>query len=94
MNPDKARFAVWAVLRKELHDSLTLCNWMYPLAASPLKSRGYEGDNGIEALLYSAVTGDRKDAAQLDQVAERIFNLHRVLTMRDMAAMDTSSCRV
>ena len=63
MNIDKARFAVWSVLRKELHDSLTLCNWMYPLVASPLKSRGYEGDNGVEAQLYSLVTGDKKDAA-------------------------------
>jgi aldehyde:ferredoxin oxidoreductase len=88
MNADKARFAVWSVLRKELHDSLTLCNWMYPLAASPLRARGYEGDNGIEAKLYSAVTGDRMDAARLDQAAERIFNLHRVLTMRDMATVD------
>jgi aldehyde:ferredoxin oxidoreductase len=88
MNRDKARFAVWSVLRKELHDSLTLCNWMYPLVASPSKARGYEGDNGIEARLYSLVTGDHKDAAQLDEVAERIFNLHRVLTMRDMATVD------
>jgi len=88
MNRDKARFALWSVLRKELHDSLTLCNWMYPMAASPSKARGYEGDNGIEAKLYSAVTGDKKDTAQLDQVAERIFNLHRVLTMRDMATRD------
>ncbi len=88
MNPDKARFAVWSVLRKELHDSLTLCNWMYPMVASPSKARGYEGDNGIEARLYSLVTGDKKDAAQLDQVAERIFTLHRVLTMRDMATVD------
>ncbi len=84
MNRDKARFAVWALLRKELHDSLTLCNWMYPLAASPLKSRNYEGDNSVEAQLYSAVTGDRKSAAELDLVAERIFNLHRALTIRDM----------
>ena len=88
VNLDKARFAAWSVLRKELHDSLTLCNWMYPLAASPLKSRGYEGDNSVEARLYSAVTGDRKDAAQLDLVAERIFAMHRALTMRDMANMD------
>jgi aldehyde:ferredoxin oxidoreductase len=88
MNIDKARFAVWSVLRKELHDSLTLCNWMYPLVASPLRARAYEGDNGVEARLYSAVTGDKKDAAQLDMVAERIFSLHRVLTMRDMATID------
>jgi aldehyde:ferredoxin oxidoreductase len=88
MNIDKARFAIWSVLRKELHDSLTLCNWMYPMVASPIKARRYEGDNGIEARLYSLVTGDKKDAAELDQVAERIFNLHRVLTMRDMATTD------
>jgi len=88
MNRDKAKFALWALLRKELHDSLTLCNWMYPLAASPLKARGYEGDNGAEALLYSAVTGDRKDAAALDLAAERIFNLHRALTIRDMGTAD------
>jgi len=91
MNKPKARFALWALLRKELHDSLTLCNWMYPLAASPHKSRNYEGDNGAEALLYSAVTGDRKDAAQLDLVAERIFALHRALTVRDMGTMDMRS---
>jgi aldehyde:ferredoxin oxidoreductase len=88
MNPEKAKFAVWALLRKELHDSLTLCNWMYPLAASPLKERRYEGDNGIEAQLYASVTGDRKSAAELDLVAERIFNLHRALTIRDMGTSE------
>jgi aldehyde:ferredoxin oxidoreductase len=88
MNVSKARFAVWSVLRKELHDSLTLCNWMYPMVASPHKSRRYEGDNGIEARLYSLVTGDAMDAAGLDKVAERIFAMHRVLTMRDMATAD------
>jgi aldehyde:ferredoxin oxidoreductase len=88
MNPEKARFAVWSLLRKELHDSLTLCNWMYPIVASPLKSRDYEGDNSIEAQLYSLVTGDRKDAGELDEVAERIFNLHRALTVRDMGTSD------
>ncbi|RPJ81926.1 MAG: aldehyde ferredoxin oxidoreductase, partial [Acidobacteria bacterium] len=88
MTPDKAKFAVWSLLRKELHDSLTLCNWMYPLVASPLKSRNYEGDNGAEAALYSLVTGDEKDTAALDLVAERIFALHRALTIRDMATVD------
>jgi aldehyde:ferredoxin oxidoreductase len=88
MNPGKAKFAVWALLRKELHDSLTLCNWMYPLTASPLKARNYEGDDAAEAQLYSAVTGDKKSAAELDQVAERIFNLHRALTIRDMGTAE------
>jgi aldehyde:ferredoxin oxidoreductase len=61
---------------------------MYPLVASPHKSRAYEGDNGAEARLYTAVTGDHKDTEELDRVAERIFNLHRVLTMRDMGTLD------
>lgn len=88
MTPAKARFALWAVLRKELHDSLTLCNWVWPLVASPLKSRGYEGDLSLEAQFYSAVTGDRKDERDLDLVAERIFTLHRALTIRDMKTVD------
>jgi len=91
MNEAKARFAVWSLLRDELHDSLTLCNWMYPLASSPLKSRNYEGDNAIESKLYSLVTGDKKDVAELDLVAERIFNLHRALTVRDMNTSDMRS---
>ena len=91
MNKEKARFALWALLRKELHDSLTLCNWMYPMSASPLKTRGYRGDDGAEALLYSAVTGDSMDAGRLDQVAERIFTMHRALTMRDMGTADMRS---
>jgi aldehyde:ferredoxin oxidoreductase len=81
--PAMAKFAIWGLLRKELHDSLTLCNWMWPFIASPLKSRNYVGDNTLEAQLYSMVTGDQKSMEELDLVAERIFNLHRALTIRD-----------
>jgi aldehyde:ferredoxin oxidoreductase len=84
MNPAKAKMAKWALLRKELHDSLSLCNWMGPWAASPLKERGYRGDDSLESMLYSLATGDRKDRQELDQVAERIFVLHRALTIREM----------
>jgi aldehyde:ferredoxin oxidoreductase len=84
MNPAKAKMAKWALLRKELHDSLSLCNWMGPWVASPLKERGYRGDDSIESMLYSLATGDRKDRQELDHVAERIFVLHRALTIRDM----------
>ena len=84
MNIYKARMAKWSVLRKELHDSLSLCNWMGPWVASPLKERGYRGDDSIESLLYSLATGDKKSRQELDQLAERIFLLHRALTIRDM----------
>jgi aldehyde:ferredoxin oxidoreductase len=84
MNIYKARLAKFSVLRKELHDSLPLCNWMFPWLVSPVKGRDYRGDNGLEAKFYSAVTGDGKSEQELDLVAERIFNLHRCLTIRQM----------
>ncbi|MFH0728748.1 MAG: aldehyde ferredoxin oxidoreductase, partial [Pseudomonadota bacterium] len=53
MNVYKARMAKWALLRKELHDAIPLWNWMGPWSASPLKERGYRGDDSIESMLYS-----------------------------------------
>jgi aldehyde:ferredoxin oxidoreductase len=88
MNRAKARFAKWALLRKELHDSLSLCNWMAPYVASPLRERGYRGEDSMESLLYSLATGDPKSRQELDRVAERIFVLHRALTIRDMGTME------
>ena len=88
MNVYKAKMAKWSLLRKELHDSLSLCNWMGPWIASPLKERGYRGDDSIESLLYSIATGDKKAREELDKVAERIFLLHRALTIRDMGTKE------
>ena len=88
MNVYKAKMAKWSLLRKELHDSLSLCNWMGPWVASPLKERGYRGDDSIESLLYSLATGDKKSREELDDVAERIFLLHRALTIRDMGTKE------
>ena len=84
MNAYKAKMAKWSLLRKELHDCLSLCNWMGPWVASPLRERDYRGEDSIESLLYSLATGDRKSRQELDEVAERIFLLHRALTIRDM----------
>jgi aldehyde:ferredoxin oxidoreductase len=88
MNPSKAKFAKWSLLRNELHNSLTLCGYTWPLTVSPLKSRNYEGDPTIEAQMYSAVTGDQKSEKDLDLVCERMLNLHRALTIRDMGTKD------
>jgi len=88
MHRSKARMAKWALLRKELHDSLSLCNWMGPWAASPLRERGYSGDDSLESMLYSLATGDRKSREELDEVAERIFLLHRALTIRGMETQE------
>lgn len=88
MNVYKAKMAKWALLRKELHDTISLCNWMGPWSSSPLKERGYKGDDTLESLLYSQVTGDKKSPGELDEVAERIFTLHRALTIRGMGTKE------
>ncbi len=88
MNVYKAKMAKWALFRKELHDSLSLCNWMGPWIASPLKERGYRGDDSIESMLYSLATGDKKSREELDHMAERIFLLHRALTIRGMGTKE------
>lgn len=87
-NIHKMRRAKWSVIRKELHDSLSICNWMGPWIASPLKERGYAGDDTLESTLYSLATGHKLDRDGLDAVGERIFTLHRALTMRDMNTRD------
>jgi aldehyde:ferredoxin oxidoreductase len=88
MNIHKARRAKWSLIRKELHDSLGLCNWMGPWVASPLKERGYAGDDSLESRFYSLATGQQTSREELDLIGERIFSLHRALTIRDMNEMD------
>ena len=84
VNIHKMKRAKWAILRKELHDSLSLCNWMGPWVASPLKERGYAGDDSLESQLYSLATGHHVSRDELDFIAERIFTFHRALTIRGM----------
>ena len=70
---------------------MTLClsaiGWG-PGLLHPLKERDYRGDDSIESLLYSLATGDKKSREELDKVAERIFLLHRALTIRDMGTKE------
>ncbi len=88
MNEYKARFIKYAVVRGRLHDSLTLCNWMWPMAVSPLKERKYRGDTSLESQFFSAVTGVAKTEAELDKDAERVVTLLRALTVRSMGTVD------
>jgi len=88
MNIHKARRARWSLVRKELHDSLGLCNWMGPWVASPLKERGYSGDDSLESRFYSLATGEKMSREDLDLIGERIFVLHRALTIRGMGSME------
>ena len=61
---------------------------MGPWVASPLKERGYRGDDSLESMLYTLATGDKKSREELDLVGERILLLHRALTIRDMGTKE------
>jgi aldehyde:ferredoxin oxidoreductase len=88
MNEYKAKFAKFSIIRNCLHDSLTLCNWMWPMTTSPVLSRNYRGDTALEAKFLSLVTGEEISEAELDLAGERIFTLHRALTVKQMGTVD------
>ncbi len=88
MNVYKARFVKWALSRAMLHNSLTLCNWMWPMSVSPLRERKYRGDTGLEAKFYSLATGIQMTEKQLDEAAARNFTLFRAITVRQMGTAD------
>lgn len=88
INPAKVRFAKWSLVKLALHDSLTLCNWMWPMTVSPLKERRYRGNLTLEAQYYSTATGIKKTEARLDFDAERILHLHRALTQLQMGTKE------
>ena len=84
VNDAKVRFIKWSIIRNVLHDSLTLCNWMWPMQVSPLKERNYRGDTSLESQFFSLATGFKVSETELDESAERIFTLHRALTAKQM----------
>lgn len=84
MNQSKAKLAKFGVVRQWLHDSFTLCNWVWPMTFSPVKERGYKGDLGVEAEYMTAITGDAWTEEELDFAAERglqLLRAHMVLSL-------------
>jgi aldehyde:ferredoxin oxidoreductase len=88
MNTAKAKYAKFCTVRMEVHNSLGMCDWMYPFLFSPLKERGYRGDLTLEAQLYTALTGDTKNMTQLDKEGERFYTLQRCLTIKRYNTLD------
>jgi aldehyde:ferredoxin oxidoreductase len=88
MNIYKAKFAKWAIIRNCLHDSLTLCNWMWPMTVSPNPKRNYKGDTSMESKYMTLVTGIPYSEEELDLAGERILTLHRALTVKQMGTTD------
>ena len=88
MNESKAKFAKFGVLRQVIHDSMTLCNWVWPMTFSPLKSRGYKGDLSVEAQYMAAVTGQPWTEDSLNEAAERVIQLQRAMTVEAVGSTD------
>ncbi len=84
MNQAKAVFAKMSLIYLFLHNSLMLCNYTLPGWASPLKSRNYRGERNLEAMFYSAVTGDTVTTQQMEDLGLKQITLFRALTARIM----------
>lgn len=88
MNEHKANFAWWSIVTDVLHDSLTLCNWVWPMAMSPTKARNYRGDLDLEAKFFTAVTGKEVTTDDLYKAGAKIMTLQRAATVRGMVGTD------
>lgn len=88
MNEYKAKFAKWSIVTNCLHDSITLCNWVWPMMFSPTKAREYRGDLDLEAKYYSAITGESVDREGIYEAGERIMTMHRALQVKQMGTVN------
>ena len=84
MNEHKANFVWWSVVTDVLHDSLTLCNWVWPMTVSPVEARDYRGDLDLEAKFFEAVTGKSVTTEDLYKAGAKIMTLQRANTARGM----------
>lgn len=66
--------------RMYLKDSLGLCSFAWPIMDS-FNTPNHVGDPTLELELFSAVTGHPGE--ELDRYAERIFNLQRIILIRE-----------
>ena len=88
INEHKIEFAWWSIVTDVLHDSLVLCNWVWPMAMAPAKERSYRGDLDLEAQFFTAVTGQEITIDELYKAGERIMTLQRCNTVRGMKDKD------
>ncbi|MEM2926358.1 MAG: aldehyde ferredoxin oxidoreductase N-terminal domain-containing protein [Candidatus Bathyarchaeia archaeon] len=86
----KAQVVVFDGNRSCVKDSLLLCDWIFPrLLASFEDEEAFKraeditGDTSMESILFSAATGIDISEAELDRVGERIYNLERMILVRE-----------
>lgn len=86
MNQAKAKLAKFSIVRDNLHDTLALCNWVWPMTFSPMKERGYRGDLALEAKFLTAVTGEEYTEESLDAIGEKVMQLQRAMTALELGS--------
>jgi len=78
----KALAAVKIQDRTYVKDSLLLCDFVWPIMDS-FNTPDHVGDPTLESRLFSAVTGIETDEAGLNEYGERLFNLQRIILLRE-----------
>ncbi|MFH2219168.1 MAG: aldehyde ferredoxin oxidoreductase N-terminal domain-containing protein [Pseudomonadota bacterium] len=78
----KAVAATKIIDRTYTKDSLLLCDSAWPMMVS-WNTPDRVGDPGLESRIFSAVTGIETDENGLNRYGERIFNLQRMILLRE-----------
>ncbi len=86
---DKTQVTIWCQHRHIMLDSLPLCDFSFPRLLKPFKDMEWwsnaddvYGDLDVEAHLLSACTGFDISNAELEKIAERTFNLERMILVK------------
>lgn len=86
---NKAPVAIWSQNQHILIDSLTLCDFAFPHLIKPMEneeewlaSEDISGDLDVDLRLLKAVTGLDWTREELESIAERTFNLERLMLAR------------
>ena len=89
-----------AVLGQFIHyracikDSITVCDWVYPIMVSGREDRKYAGDISVEYKLFEYVTGEKMTQEALNKRAARIWVMHRLLTAMEWGGGSPVNLRV
>lgn len=62
-------------------ESLILCDFLWPIIWVRF-AENHAGDPNMEGRVLSAITGKKTDAAELNKIGERIYNLQRAILLR------------
>ncbi|UCF98871.1 MAG: hypothetical protein JSV89_04860 [Spirochaetaceae bacterium] len=87
---DKVRYAIWHQNRSCIKDSLLLCDFVFPKTFASFGNQteldcaeDISGDLDAESKMLSPLIGKQVSSADLDLIGERIFNLERMLHVRN-----------